>query len=233
MIGSTNAGTGGGGTYSNSDFAFLLVTYPQGASVSITDNGAEPTVITDDEGIGVCIFGIPNAGTWTLNAAQGDETSTQNIEFTAADAGTVKNASISFSANLVELGSPKVTFSTSGKASATEQDGYYNVTAGGRQGVNPYSYNVEGTVYTTNPVATEGYTKVVVEGELPGKKMAIWNASDASWTEDSADATLTLSSSLGGTGELAIPAGLTSVRIGFVGTGAGNVIKVRNLYLSN
>ena len=231
MIGSTNAGTGGGGTYSNSDFAFILVRYQSGATVTCTNgNPLDPVTLTDEESIGAVIFGVPTYGDWTVTVEDGEETFSQTVSILATEESTIKTVEASFGVNLVENGSPIVAFSVYSKGNVNQNGGYYVVTPGGTVTYSDYSiHNVPGAVYTSEAITVSNHSKITVNGEFSGKYLAIWNSDVTQYTQANAAATVELTAS--GTAELEIPSGLTEARIGFVGSGSKQ-IKVRNLYLS-
>lgn len=73
MYGRTNAG---GGVKA---FAFIFATYPVGSTCTATD-GSRTLKLKDTSGYGV--FYPPYAGTWTVTATDGDQTTCKTVEIT-------------------------------------------------------------------------------------------------------------------------------------------------------
>lgn len=64
----------GGGK--SSVFAFIVVTYPEGSTLTATKGGK---VLTAGDTTGIWVFEIPEAGTWTVTSTLGGDTATVDV----------------------------------------------------------------------------------------------------------------------------------------------------------
>lgn len=60
-------------------FAFIVVTYPEGSTLTATKGSK---VLTAGDTTGTWVFDIPEAGTWTVTATLNEKTATRNVTIT-------------------------------------------------------------------------------------------------------------------------------------------------------
>ena len=150
--------------------ATINVTYPAGAICTASD-GTTTLTAPDTSGTWTCIVG--NAGTWTVTAADGEQSSSVAVDVTEEAA---YSAHLTFNLQIVRDGTLCQDFSVVSPMAVTQKDGYV-LFAGTAVG---YS-----AAYTE--VDTSDYDTMVVEGTFDPEtgtnnkyyRLCIWNVSTA------------------------------------------------------
>ena len=150
--------------------ATINVTYPAGSTCTATD-GVTTLTAPDTSGTWTCIVG--NAGTWTVTAADGEQSSSVAVDVTEEAA---YSAHLTFNLQIVRDGTLCQDFSVISPMAVTQKDGYV-LFAGTAVG---YS-----AAYTE--VDTSDYDTMVVEGTFDPEtgtnnkyyRLCIWNVSTA------------------------------------------------------
>ena len=88
-----------GGAGSGKAFAVVGVTYPSGATVTCT-NGTK--TLTTKDTTGTALFVIPSAGTWTVTAVNGSQSTSKSVSITSE--GQVESVTLSFELVLFDGG---------------------------------------------------------------------------------------------------------------------------------
>lgn len=151
--------------------ATINITYPAGAICTAAD-GVTTLTAPDTSGTWACVVG--NTGTWTVTAADGEQTSSVDVDVTEE---TAYSAYLSFGLQIVRDGTLCQDFSVVSPMAVTQADGYV-LFAGTATGY--------GAAYTE--VDTSDYDTMVVEGTFDPEtgtnnkyyRLCIWDVSTAS-----------------------------------------------------
>lgn len=211
-------------TYNSGDYAYINCLYPVGSTVTC-GNGSYIRAAADN--IGAVIFGVPEAGSWTVTCTDGTKTVNKTVEIVSS--GQIEIVKIGYETYLIEDGFPHVTFTMYGATQTT-----------GNASLNDlYHYRFTGTYdgggcrgFTKDAITVGLNTKVVwnrtarvnVLGQL-----RIWNGTTSNPTLGNTLAYVQISA--GATSvELDIPSGYSTIKVG-LSLAYNQALSTRNLYL--
>ena len=211
-------------TYNSGDYAYINCLYPVGSTITCS-NGSYVRAAADT--IGAVIFGVPEAGSWTVTCTDGTKTINRTVEITSS--GQIEIVKVGYETYLIEDGFPHVTFSLYGASQTT-----------GNAGLNDlYHYRFTGTYdgsgdrcWTKDALTVGLNTKVIwnrtARINVPAW-LRIWNGTTSSPTIANTLAYIQISSGVTSV-ELDIPSGYDTIKVG-LSFGYNQILSTRNLYL--
>lgn len=141
--------------------ATINVTYPAGSTCTATD-GTTTLTAPDTSGAWTCV--VPNAGTWTVTATNGDKTKSQSVSITTK--GQTASVGLVYQFIIYDNGSEKValTFQRAGDIGGTTNAGKKSTYVLFDNRSSNYGtsndHHTANTIKTTTAVSLDGYSKL-------------------------------------------------------------------------
>lgn len=210
-------------TYNSGDYAYINCLYPVGSTITC-GNGSYTRAAADS--IGVVIFGVPEAGSWTITCTNGVKTVSKTVEITSS--GQIEIIKLAYEVYYLQDGEQLVTFKTYAVAQSkagTGSDLYHWLWTG--------SVDYTGDkVYTQDAISVGLNTKYVMTREVrltSTGSLAIWDGTTTNPTNNNTLCTAAITANATSV-ELNIPSGHETIKIGIIL--GGGTLAVRNLYLT-
>ena len=202
-------------------YAVIGVTYPSGSTVTCT-NGSKTLKAKDTSG--KALFVIPSAGTWTVKAVKGSQSTSKAVSITAE--GQVETVTLMFETILWEAGADQNTSITGGFAADDTNYvtvGNSTVTITGHAtyfGEGSTNWSDGGNFYTKQKVAKGKFEYfcaniITNTGTNAGNKAWLYAADQHDFTKSNTIARLEIPVATGETGVFRMPlTGVTSAVLG-------------------
>lgn len=210
-------------TYNSGDYAYINCLYPVGSTITC-GNGSYTRAAADS--IGVVIFGVPEAGSWTITCTNGVKTVSKTVEITSS--GQIEIIKLAYEVYYLQDGEQLVTFKTYAVAQSIAGTGQYL-----------YHWQWTGSpdytgdkVYTQDAIPVGLNTKYVMTREVrlnSTGSLAIWDGATSNVTNNNTLCTAAITANATSV-ELTIPSGHETIKIGIIL--GGGTLAVRNLYLT-